>query len=83
MGTMKLILIEMMEQRMGKNLSEFKENFSHHLLKDPGGLSQHVLISTINDQLTCSGTMSAIQEYLKMNKIPQHKVFNYYKYWDR
>ena len=83
MGTMKLIFTEMMEQRMGKTSRTFRENFSHHLLKDPGGLSQHVLVNTINDQLVCSGTMSAIQKYLKMKKIPQHKVFNYYKYWDR
>jgi hypothetical protein len=83
MGMMKIIFTEMMEQRKGKSPSGFKQNFSHHLLKDPGGLSQHVLINTIDDQIICSGTMTAIQKYLKMKKIPQHKVFNYYKYWDR
>jgi len=83
MGKMKKIYLEMMRQREDKDMIEFKTDFKYHLLKDPGGLSQHVLIDTVNDELACSGTMSAIQKYLEYKKIPQFKVFNYYKYWDK
>ena len=58
---------------------EFKSQFDYHLLKDPGGLSLHILVTSDNDIL-CSGTLSAIKEYIKMKDIPFSKVYNFHNY---